>query len=70
MTSHLFDRICADARSHCRAEHFNHDVLHRLQRVRIAEARDWLAAVDSPDTKSHWKPASAALSPQPMPSKF
>jgi DNA polymerase-3 subunit epsilon len=48
VTTHLFDRICADARSRCRAEQFDHDVLHRLQRVRIAGAGDWLAALGSP----------------------
>lgn len=46
VTAHLFDRICADARSRCRAEHFDHDVLHRLQRIRIAGAHDWLATLD------------------------
>lgn len=46
VTVHLFDRICADARSRCRVELFDHDVLHRLQRIRIAEAHDWLARLD------------------------
>lgn len=55
VTAHLFDRICADARSLCRAEHFDDDVLHRLQRVPAARARDWLAALGSPDAKSHRK---------------
>lgn len=45
VTTHLFARICADARSRCSAEHFDHDVLHRLQRVRIDAAHEWLAAV-------------------------
>jgi DNA polymerase-3 subunit epsilon len=55
VTARLFDRICADARSYCRAEHFDHDVLHQLQRVRVAGARDWLAALGNPDAKSHSK---------------
>ena len=45
VTTHLFARICADARSRCPAQHFDHDVLHRLQRVRIDAAHEWLAAV-------------------------
>lgn len=47
VTAHLFDRICADARSRCPAEHFDHDVLHRLQQIRIAGAHDWLATLGS-----------------------
>lgn len=45
VTTHLFARICADARSRCHRDHFSHDVLHRLQRIRIAAAHDWLAAI-------------------------
>ncbi|KFC70118.1 DNA polymerase III, epsilon subunit [Bosea sp. LC85] len=59
VTAHLFDRICADARSYCRPEHFDDDVLHRLQRVPAAGARDWLAELGSPDAKSHCKFGSA-----------
>ncbi|MBN9467245.1 MAG: 3'-5' exonuclease [Bosea sp.] len=57
VTAHLFDRICADARSRCRAETFDHDVLHRLQRIRIAGAHDWLATLGSP-TAPRGKPGS------------
>jgi DNA polymerase-3 subunit epsilon len=53
VTTHLFDRICADARSRCRAEHFDHDVLHRLQRIRIAGAYDWLAALGNAAPPAH-----------------
>ena len=42
VTTRLFARICADARSRCTAQHFDHDVLHRLQSVRIAAAFEWL----------------------------
>jgi DNA polymerase-3 subunit epsilon len=59
VTAHLVDRICADARARCRAEHFDHDVLHRLQRIRIAAAHDWLAALGSPAPTS--TPTLAAL---------
>lgn len=45
VTAHLFDRIWADARSRCRAEQFDHDVLHRLQRIRIAGTHDWPATL-------------------------
>lgn len=48
VTTHLFARICADARSRCAAQRFDHDVLHRLQRVRIDAAHEWLAAVGGP----------------------
>ena len=58
VTAHLFDRICADARSRCRAEHFDHDVLHRLQRIRIAGAYDWLATLGGPAPASRGKPGS------------
>jgi DNA polymerase-3 subunit epsilon len=53
VTAHLFDRICADARARCGVEHFNHDVLHRLQRVRIAGAYDWLAELGGAVPASH-----------------
>jgi DNA polymerase-3 subunit epsilon len=54
VTTHLFDRICADARSRCRREHFfDHDVLDRLQRVRIAGAHNWLAELGRPAPTSH-----------------
>ncbi|POR46968.1 3'-5' exonuclease [Bosea psychrotolerans] len=59
VTTQLFDRICADARSRCRPEHFDHDMLHRLQRVRIAGAYDWLAALGSPDSASQRNSGSA-----------
>lgn len=58
VTAHLFDRICADARSHCHAEHFDHDVLHRLQRIRIAGAHDWLATLGGSAPASRGKPGS------------
>lgn len=58
VTAHLFDRICADARSRCRAEHFDHDVLHRLQRIRIAGAHDWLATLGSPAPSARGNSAS------------
>lgn len=58
VTVHLFNRICADARSRCRAEHFDQEVLHRLQRIRIAEAYDWLATLGSPPPSSRVKPRS------------
>jgi DNA polymerase-3 subunit epsilon len=63
VTAHLFDRICADARSHCRPEHFDHEMLHRLQRVRISGARDWLAALGAPDAAPLRGPRSAGISP-------
>lgn len=47
VTTLLFDRICADARSHCRAGHFNYDALGQLQRVRIASVREWLASYEA-----------------------
>lgn len=56
VTAHLFDRLCADARSRCPAEYFDHDVLHRLQRIRIAEAHDWLATLGSPAPASSGQP--------------
>ncbi len=48
VTAHLFDRICADARARCLSPWLDDDVLHRLQRVRIAAAHDWLAAWGKP----------------------
>lgn len=45
VTSLLFDRICADARLHCASMSFEHDVLYRLQRVRIASAFEWLQSL-------------------------
>lgn len=45
VTAHLFDRICADARARCAASRFDCDVLHQLQRIKIATAHDWLATV-------------------------
>ncbi|PTM39801.1 3'-5' exonuclease [Bosea sp. 124] len=67
VTAQLFDRICADARSRCRPEHFDHDVLHRLQRIRIASAHDWLAALgDQTATKSQSKSESAGSASQNM----
>ncbi|WP_377846778.1 PolC-type DNA polymerase III [Bosea sp. UC22_33] len=48
VTTHLFARICADARSRCPAQHFDHDVLHRLQSVRIAAAFEWLQTLAPP----------------------
>ncbi|WP_054144628.1 3'-5' exonuclease [Bosea sp. AAP35] len=57
VTAHLFDRICADARARCASPWVDDDVLHKLQRVRIASAHDWLAA---------WgKPVGAALGAGP-----
>lgn len=50
VTTHLFARICADARSRCTAQHLDHDVLHRLQRVRIDAAHEWLASVGGSST--------------------
>ncbi len=45
-TTHLFDRICQDARLRCGTHPaLDHDVLDRLQRVRIASAHDWLVAL-------------------------
>lgn len=63
VTAHLFDRICADARARCRAEHFDHDVVHRLQRVRIAGAHDWLAKLGSPVSSSGGQPAALGHAP-------
>jgi len=48
VTAHLFDRICADARARCGSPWVDDDVLHKLQRVRIAGAHDWLAAWGKP----------------------
>jgi DNA polymerase-3 subunit epsilon len=48
VTTHLFARICADARTRCTAQHFDHDVLHRLQSVRIAAAFEWLQTLAPP----------------------
>lgn len=48
VTTLLFDRICTDARSHCRVGHFDYDALGQLQRVRIASAREWLASYEAP----------------------
>ncbi|HEV7334660.1 MAG TPA: 3'-5' exonuclease [Bosea sp. (in: a-proteobacteria)] len=48
VTTHLFARICADARSRCAAQHFDHYVLHRLQSVRIAAAFEWLQTLAPP----------------------
>jgi DNA polymerase-3 subunit epsilon len=42
VTAHLFDRICEHARSWCGSRPVCHDVLHQLQRVKIATAQDWL----------------------------
>ena len=53
VTTLLFDRICANARARCCSEHFDHEMLHRLQRVRTAGAYEWLAALGSPATASH-----------------
>jgi DNA polymerase-3 subunit epsilon len=58
VTARLFDRICSDARARCRIEHFDHDVLHRLQRIRITEAHNWLAALGSPAPAARCKPGS------------
>lgn len=48
VTALLFDRICADARARCCHPWTDDDVLHKLQRVKIATAHDWLAAWGKP----------------------
>ena len=42
VTAHLFDRICEHARQRCGSRSLDHDLLERLQRVKIAVAHDWL----------------------------
>lgn len=62
VTTHLFERICANVRSRCCPEHFDHEMLHRLQRVRVAGAYEWLATLGSPDSASHRNFGSAVAS--------
>ncbi len=47
VTAHLFDRICEHARSWCGSRSLDHDLLDRLQRVKIATAFDWLQSQGS-----------------------
>jgi DNA polymerase-3 subunit epsilon len=47
VTAHLFDRICEHARSRCGSRPLDHDLLDRLQRVKIATAHHWLSAQGS-----------------------
>jgi DNA polymerase-3 subunit epsilon len=44
VTAHLFDRICEHACSWCEPHSFDHDLLERLQCVKIGKAHDWLRA--------------------------
>jgi DNA polymerase-3 subunit epsilon len=50
VTAQLFDRICEHARSRCGVRPVDHDLLDRLQRVKIASAYDWLSSQGSAAT--------------------
>lgn len=51
-TTHMFDRICEDARLRCGTNPaLDHDILDRLQRVPIASAHDWLVALGGSSRK-------------------